>query len=60
MPIVCRQLALANGATGIATQLLDLGAPAQLLPAAYLTDDEDDYEDDRIDYAKVSISASAL
>ncbi|KAF2362397.1 Ankyrin repeat-containing domain [Trinorchestia longiramus] len=44
------QLALANGATGIATQLLDLGAPAQLLPAAYTLDEDDDEYEDQFDY----------
>lgn len=41
------QLAIANGAAEIATLLLDLGAPAQLLPAAFTAhDSEEDYDDD--------------
>lgn len=53
-PLSTPQLALANGATGIATQLLDLGAQAQLLPAAYTQDDDSgsDYDAD-IEYAQV-------
>lgn len=56
------QLALANGATGIATQLLGLGAPAQLLPSAFTHDDDEDDDDydDEIDFAQVSESVSAM
>ncbi|XP_018023689.1 uncharacterized protein LOC108679557 isoform X1 [Hyalella azteca] len=55
------QLALANGATGIATQLLDLGAPAQLLPAAYTLDDDDDEDyDDQYSYTQETESGSTM
>uniref|UniRef100_A0A2P2HZ17 NF-kappa-B inhibitor cactus-like n=1 Tax=Hirondellea gigas TaxID=1518452 RepID=A0A2P2HZ17_9CRUS len=60
------QLALANGATGIATQLLDLGAPAQLLPAAFTQDDDDEDDDDdddledQLEYSQVSDSVSGM
>ena len=42
-------MALANCATDIATQLLGLGAPAEMLPAAFAPDSEEDEEEEEQD-----------
>lgn len=45
------QLALANGATGLANLLVELGSPSQPLPSYLTADDDLDYEEVRIIWA---------